>query len=76
MARLFIYVVVLAVFVAIVLFVVSLLQRAASAGQAALRPMFGPDRGSLMAPTPIQKVAFVALFALMLGVCTGWLGGL
>lgn len=33
-------------------------------------------RGSALSGSGLQKLAFVALFVLMLGVTTGWLGGL
>jgi hypothetical protein len=29
-----------------------------------------------MAPTPFQKITYVALIVLLFGVSTGWLGGL
>jgi len=29
-----------------------------------------------MGQTGVQKIAYVALLVVMLGICTGWLGGL
>lgn len=76
MARLFLFAMLLAVFVAIVIILVSIWQRAALAGQRALRPMFGPNQEGQMAPTAFQKVAYAALIVLLFGVATGWLGGM
>lgn len=61
--------------VAFVAFLVSIWHSAYRSGQRALRPVFGPREGSLMAPTAFQKVAYVALILFLTGVGLGWLGG-
>ena len=48
----------------------------ASEGKRALRPVFGPTKDGVMAPTSLQKVSYVALIVVLLGTTTGWLGGL
>ena len=75
MARLLFLVILVAVIVAIAAIVVSVLGRAAQAGQDALRPIYGSPEGGPMSPTPFQKVAYTALIVLLFGVATGWLGG-
>ena len=47
-----------------------------SQGRRALQPVFGPTKDGVMAPTALQKVAYVALIALLFGTTSGWLGGM
>tara|TARA_R110002094_G_scaffold206657_1_gene177237 strand:- start:135 stop:365 length:231 start_codon:yes stop_codon:yes gene_type:complete len=76
MARLFLIVVLAAVFVAIVAILVSIWNSAVTAGARSLRPYFNTDKDGMMAPSGFQKVAFVALIVVLFGVTSGWLGGL
>ncbi len=76
MARLFLFLVFLAVIVAIVAILVSVWNEVYRTGRRAMRPMFGPNDGGLMAPSGLQKIAYLALIVLLLGVTSGWLGGL
>jgi cell division protein FtsX len=76
MGRLFLIVLLAAVFVAIVAILVSVWNAAVAAGTERLRPYFNPDKDGMMAPSGFQKVAFVALIVVLFGVTAGWLGGL
>ena len=76
MSRLFLFLLLMVLGVAIAAFLVSIWNSAYEAGRAAMRPVLQGGKGGLMAPTGIQKIAFVALIVLMLGVTSGWLGGL
>tara|TARA_R110002049_G_scaffold10127_8_gene50615 strand:+ start:3460 stop:3690 length:231 start_codon:yes stop_codon:yes gene_type:complete len=76
MARLFLFLMFLALGIAIVLAVVSTLARLADSAGTALGPIWGSEKGNLMAPTPFQKISYVALLLVLLGVTSGWLGGL
>ena len=76
MARILMFLVALAALVVIILGAASLLGRAADSAGTALRPIWGSKRGNLMAPTPFQKIAYGALLVVLLGVTSGFLGGL
>lgn len=76
MGRLFLFVVLLAALVAIVLLLVTMLGRILEAGQNMLGPINGQNKEGLMVPTPFQKITYAALIVLLFGVATGWLGGL
>lgn len=76
MARLFLILLLAAVFVAIVAILVSLWNAALTAGTRRLRPYFNSGEDGMMAPSGIQKVAFVTLIVVLFGVTSGWLGGL
>jgi cell division protein FtsX len=76
MARIVLILLAAVAIVAFAAFLVSIWHTAYRSGRRALRPMFGPSEGSLMAPTGFQKVAYVALILLLTGVSLGWLGGL
>ena len=78
MGRLLLLLAVLALAVAIVAILVSIWDAAYDGGRRFARPFFGngPNgEDSLMAPTDFQKIAYVALILLLLGVASGWLGG-
>ena len=76
MARLLLLLLVAMAVVAAVALLVSWFNSAYQAGQHVLRTQFDTDGRRLMAPTGFQKVAYVALIVLMLGVSVGWWGGL
>lgn len=76
MARILLFLLVFAAVVVIILGVASFLGRAADRADAALRPIWGSKRGNVMAPTTFQKIAYVALLLVLLGVTSGLLGGL
>ena len=76
MARILLFLLVFAALAVIILAVVSALGRAADSADAALRPIWGSKKGNVMAPTGFQKIAYVALLLVLLGVTSGLLGGL
>ena len=76
MARILLFLMVLAALVVIILGAVSLFERAAAGAQAALRPTRNDKRGALMAPTTFQKIAYAGLLVVLLGVTSGLIGGL
>ncbi|TMM51845.1 hypothetical protein [Sulfitobacter sabulilitoris] len=76
MTRLFLFLALLVVVVAISAVLVSIWVTAYDAGRAALRPIFASGTGGAMTPTGFQKIAYLALLLLLVGVTTGWLGGL
>jgi hypothetical protein len=76
MARLILFALMVAVIVAIVMIMLSALRGLSRSGQRAQTAVFGPVDGGPMAPNGVQKIAYVALLVLLLGVGSGWLGGL
>ncbi|OAN77674.1 hypothetical protein A8B82_12235 [Sulfitobacter sp. EhC04] len=76
MGRLFLLALVAGVIIAIVVILASIWSNAVDQGRRALRPIFGPTKDGVMAPNGLQKVAYVALIALLLGTASGLLGGL
>ena len=79
MGRLLLLLALLAVAVAIVAVLISIWDAAYEGGRRVARPLFGTDsigEESPMAPTGFQKIAYVALIVLLLGISSGWLGGL
>ncbi|NNE51342.1 MAG: hypothetical protein HKN30_02960 [Sulfitobacter sp.] len=76
MARILLIVIAAAAIVAIVAILLTVWNAAFAAGSRNLRPLFGADKEGMMAPTGLQKVAFVALIVLLFGVASGWLGGM
>ena len=76
MGRLFLILAALGVVAMLAVIVTTSLRDAARAGRAGLRTYGGFGEDGLMAPTGIQKAAYVALIVLLFGVTTGWLGGL
>lgn len=76
MARIVMFLVALAALVVIILGAASLLGRAADSAGTALRPIWGSKRGNMVAPTTFQKIAYGALLVVLLGLTSGFLGGL
>lgn len=76
MARLLLLVLLVGALVALAAFALSAGRRAAAESKDALQPIFGPTKDGLMAPTALQKIAYVALLVLLLGTTAGAIGGL
>jgi hypothetical protein len=76
MGRLFLIALFVGVIVAIVVILGSIWNSTMDQGRRALQPVFGPTKDGVMAPTALQKVAYVALIALLFGTTSGWLGGM
>lgn len=76
MARLFLVLIVLAACVAIAAILYAIWTSIVHAGQRGLRPITGFIEEHKMAPTGIQKAAYIALIVVLFGVASGWLGGL
>ncbi|MBD3662645.1 hypothetical protein [Sulfitobacter aestuariivivens] len=76
MGRLFLIFALLAVIVAFVAILVSVWNTIFAAGRDGLRTYGGFGKDGVMAPTGLQKAAYVALIVVLFGVATGWLGGL
>ena len=76
MGRLFLFAAMMLVLLAVVAILLSI-WNAANAARAQRTPgPWGPDKDYGMAPTGLQKVAFLALIVLLAGISLGWLGGL
>lgn len=76
MSRILLFLAMLAVAVAIAVFLLSIWRGIWLAGQDMARPIARAGFGGRMAPNGVQKIAYVALIVVMFGVATGWLGGL
>jgi hypothetical protein len=76
MGRLLLIVIAAIALVAIVAILLLIWNAALAAGTRGLRPLFATSGDDKMAPSGFQKVAFLALILLLLGVSLGWLGGL
>ncbi|MFK7837884.1 MAG: hypothetical protein AB8B60_16870 [Sulfitobacter sp.] len=76
MARLFLILMTLAVCVAIAAVLYAIWTSIVTEGQRRLAPVLGKSKESLMAPTGIQKAAYIALIVVLFGVASGWLGGM
>jgi ABC-type sulfate transport system permease component len=76
MGRLFLILMVLAACVVIAMILHSIITGIIEAGQRGLRPVLGQTKDGEMAPTGIQKAAYVALIVVLFGVASGWLGGM
>ncbi len=76
MARLFIILLLVAVCIGIAMVIYSAGTRMIEAGERTLRPMLRQTEDGEMAPTGIQKAAYVALIVVLFGVASGWLGGM
>lgn len=76
MGRFFLFLAMLALAVAIAVFLLSIWRGVWLAGQDMSRAMVRAGTGGWMAPNGIQKIAYAALIVVMFGVATGWLGGL
>lgn len=75
MGRLFLLAALLMVIVAFVAILVSIWNSVFAAGRDGLRTYAGFGKDGVMAPTGLQKAAYIALIVLLFGVATGWLGG-
>tara|TARA_R110002124_G_scaffold263299_1_gene429624 strand:+ start:1325 stop:1555 length:231 start_codon:yes stop_codon:yes gene_type:complete len=76
MGRLFLVALFVGVIIAIVVILGSIWNSTVDQGRRALQPVFGPTKDGVMAPTALQKIAYVALLALLFGTTAGLLGGL
>lgn len=76
MSRLLLFVVIIALVVAIVALLVTIAGRILEAGRAAFEPLDEYSKEGRMAPTPFQQITYAALILLLLGIATGWFGGL
>ncbi|MFD2739087.1 hypothetical protein ACFSUD_05875 [Sulfitobacter aestuarii] len=76
MARVLLILLFLMVIVVFAAILVSFWKAAYRHGPAAMRSFTGTSEASLMAPTALQKVAYLALILLLLGISTGWIGGM
>jgi hypothetical protein len=76
MARLLFFILLTAAIIGLVAILLAVWNAATAATAERARLRSGYDRNGLMAPTGFQKVAFVALIVLLLGVSSGVMGGL
>lgn len=76
MGRFFLFLGLLAVAVALAVFLLSIWRGFYAAGQNLVGPMLRATEGELMTPNGIQKVAYAALLVLLFGLSTGVIGGL
>ncbi len=76
MGRLFLLVALIAVIVAFVAILVSIWNSVFAPGQDGLRTYMGFGKDGVMAPTGLQKAAYIALIVVLFGVASGWLGGI
>ena len=76
MARLLLILMILAACVLAVLVLYSIWTNLAASVERALRPAAAQGRSGQMAPTGIQKAAYLALIFVLFGVASGLLGGL
>lgn len=76
MGRLFLILAALMAIVAFVAILVSISKTVAEAGRDGLRTYVGLGKDGTMAPTTLQKSAYIALIVVLFGVTSGWLGGL
>ena len=76
MARLFLILIAVAACVLVALIVYAISTSLITSAERNLRPALTQGRNALMAPTGIQKAAYVALIVVLFGVASGWLGGL
>ncbi|MEW9921514.1 hypothetical protein AB2B41_18040 [Marimonas sp. MJW-29] len=76
MARILLILLLTAVCIAIAMILYSIWTNLVQAGQRTLAPVLAQAKEGEMAPTGIQKAAYVALIVVLFGVASGWLGGL
>ena len=76
MGRFLFFLGILALAVAIAVFLLSILREIWVAGQDMARPPARGGNGGRMTPNGIQKLAYAALLVVMFGVTTGAIGGL
>ena len=76
MARLLLILFALAACVLVAIAIYAISTSLFTSAERALRPVTAQGRNADMAPTGIQKAAYVALIVVLFGVASGWLGGL
>ena len=76
MGRLFLILAALAVIVAFVVILGSIWNASMEAGRKGLHRYAGFGKDGVMAPTTLQKVAYLALIVVLFGTASGLLGGL
>ncbi|KIN61743.1 hypothetical protein Z945_2736 [Sulfitobacter noctilucae] len=76
MARLFLIVIAIVIMLVMVAVIYSVVRSMAQSAQDGLRTMTGSGEGTQMAPSGIQKTAYIALIIVLFGTAAGWLGGL
>ena len=76
MGRVLIILAAVAVVVVFVVMLHGLWRTVSSQTRAGLRTYAGFGKEGEMAPSGLQKVAYIALLVVLLGVTSGWLGGL
>ena len=76
MARLLLFLIFAVALLAILAFMVSVWSEMMQKGRRVAGPMLGARKGDLMAPNGYQKLGYVALIVLLIGVTSGWIGGL
>lgn len=76
MSRLLLFIIIIALVVAIVALLVTIAGRVLDAGRSAFEPRDEYSKEGRMVPTPFQQITYAALILLLLGIATGWLGGL
>lgn len=76
MGRILVFILFVGVIVAFVAILGSFLGSTKAEAQRRLQTVFGPTKDGVMAPTQMQKIAYVALIVLLFGTASGWLGGI
>ncbi|GAA6174684.1 hypothetical protein [Sulfitobacter pacificus] len=76
MARLLLILILVAAGVAFAVILHALWTRITQAGKRGMNPANGITKGQDMAPSGIQKAAYIALIVVLFGTASGWLGGL
>ncbi|MEM7521182.1 MAG: hypothetical protein AAF307_09110 [Pseudomonadota bacterium] len=76
MVRILLIVMAVAVCIALAMILYSIWTSILREGSRHLRPMQAVGGGKDMAPSGIQKAAYIALIVVLFGVASGWLGGL
>lgn len=76
MARLLLFLILAVALVAIAVFVMSVWSGMVQKGRRAASPVPGTRKGDVMAPNGYRKLGYVALIVLLIGVTSGWIGGL
>lgn len=76
MARVFLILLMVAIAIAVAMVVYNAGNRMMRTATGSGRTSQGQTGIDLMAPTGIQKAAYIALIVVLFGVASGWLGGL
>lgn len=76
MARIILILLVAAASIAFAMILYSIWLNLVQVGQRKLAPVLAQAKEGEMAPTGIQKAAYIALIVVLFGVASGWLGGL